>query len=91
MIVNTYLFYTIVTLFVLSLGAIGYLAYLLNQKDEENKRYAKQKENLYNWLAKEIEDKYKAEIDELKRYQMHYLVHMEERDKILQSLSTLIK
>jgi len=61
------------------------------KSDKEVGKLTEQKNTLRSLISKEIEHRYHNEISELKRYQTQYLVHMEERDKILSSLATLIK
>lgn len=72
-------------------GLAVYVYNLFNKAQEKNEQLEKQKQNLRGMISDEIKGKYESEISELRRYQTHYLVHMEERDKILSSLATLIK
>jgi len=79
-----------------AIGLIGwslavFLYNKLSKAESDKNRLSTQKEQLRGMISKELEGKYETEISELKRYQTHYLVHMEERDKILSSLSTLMK
>jgi uncharacterized protein YpmS len=63
----------------------------LKQAEADKLKLQDQKEKLREMISSELKSKYEEELTELKRYQTHYLVHMEERDKILSSLASLIK
>jgi len=76
-------------------GVVGWIVALtiyskLTTTQTEKDKLRNQKETLRDMISSEMRGKYENEISELKRYQTQYLVHMEERDKILSSLSTLI-
>jgi len=72
-------------------GIAAFIYSKFKKTEEDNEKLNKQKEELRGMISKEFQDKYTDELSELKRYQTQYLVHMEERDKILSSLSSLLR